>query len=1160
MSERILVLDGAMGTMLQAAEMGPDDFGGAEMDGCNEILVETRPDVVLGVHRAYIEAGADIIETNTFGGTPIVLAEFGLAERTVELNRRAAELARQVADQYSGSGRPRFVAGSIGPTTKAISVTGGVTFGELVEAFALQARGLLEGGVDLFLVETCQDTRNTKAALIAVDAVCSEADLHRPTMVSCTIEPQGTMLAGQGAEAFAISLDHFGLLGMGLNCATGPEAMTDHLRSLHSIVPGALLCYPNAGMPDEDGRYSETPENLATALARFADHGWLNIVGGCCGTTDRHIAAIAAMVEGKCPRRIPAKRSSRVFFSGIDVVESTDDTRPLLVGERTNIIGSRKFKRLISEEKWEEAAEVARRQVADGAQIVDVCLMTTDRDELSDVEAFYQRLIRGVRAPVMIDSTDSAAIELALTYCQGRAIVNSINLEDGEKKFQEICPLLRRFGAAVVVGAIDEDPHQGMAFTRERKLEVIERSHLLLTTLYGLTEGDLIFDPLVFPVGSGDENYLGAAVETIEGLRLVKETFPRCRTILGISNVSFGLPPAAREVVNSVFLYHATRAGLDLAIVNTERLQRYATLDEAERQMAENLLFNRPPNEGTLALAPTDWRHQSAEQRSAINRLHVETIVGHFRGIAETPQVKPQLPLDERLSRYIVEGGREGLEADLRLKLDEGTTPLEIINGPLMSGMAEVGRLFNANQLIVAEVLRSAESMKAAVSFLEPFMPSAETGARGTLVLATVKGDVHDIGKNLVDIIISNNGYRVVNLGIKIGPEPLIEAVREIEPDAIGLSGLLVKSAQQMVATAEDLANAGIEIPILVGGAALSRRFVRSRIAPAYAAGVLYCSDAMAGLDAMNRLMDPAERRTILDDHSALETMVQEEPTEVRQRRRQVPVSQIELLPAPTGERRVQNLGLDAVWPFLNLQTLLGKHLGLRGSVRRKLAEGDPKALELHRLMMEVQSDARAWMRVRAVWKFFEAETAGNDIVLYEPGGEAPVHRLVFGRQAGVQGLCLADFVSGGQVRDSVAFFVVSAGEGVRRHAEEAKDAGEYLRSHALQALALETAEAAAEFVHARLRSLWGFEDPPEVDLKDLLAGRYRGKRFSPGYPAWPGMEDQRVLFDLLHPEEIGVELTEGMMMAPEASVSAMVLHHPEARYFSLGPGSANSG
>jgi 5-methyltetrahydrofolate--homocysteine methyltransferase len=947
MSERILVLDGAMGTMLQTAGLGPEDFGGTEKEGCNEILVETRPDVVLGVHRAYLEVGADIIETNTFGGTPIVLAEFGLAKRAVELNRRAAELAREVADRYSSSKRPRFVAGSIGPTTKAISVTGGVTFGKLVEAFSAQARGLLEGGVDLFLVETCQDTRNTKAALIAVEAVCSEVGAHRPTLASCTIESQGTMLAGQGAEAFAISLEHFGLLGMGLNCATGPEAMTDHLRSLHSIVPGALLCYPNAGMPDEDGRYGETPEKLATALERFADHGRLNIVGGCCGTTDRHIAAIAAMVEGKRPRRVPQKRSSRVFFSGIDVVESTDDTRPLLVGERTNIIGSRKFKRLISEEKWEEAAEVARRQVADGAQIVDVCLMTTDRDELSDVTEFYERLIRGVRAPVMIDSTDSAAIELALTYCQGRAIVNSINLEDGERRFQEICPLLRRYGAAVVVGAIDEDPHQGMAFTRERKLEVIERSFHLLTTDYGLTEGDLVFDPLVFPVGSGDENSVGAAVETIEGLRLVKETFPQCRTILGISNVSFGLPPAAREVVNSVFLYHATRAGLDLAIVNTERLQRYATLDEAERKMAENLLFNRPPNSGTLALAPKDWRRQSAEQRSAINRLHVETIVGHFRGVAETPRVKPQLPLDERLARYIVEGGREGLEADLRLKLDEGATALEIINGPLMRGMAEVGRLFNANQLIVAEVLRSAESMKAAVASLEPWMPSAETTNRGTLALATVKGDVHDIGKNLVEIIVSNNGYRVVNLGIKIGPEQLIEAVREIRPDAIGLSGLLVKSAQQMVATAEDLASAGIEIPILVGGAALSRKFVGSRIAPTYAGGVLYCSDAMAGLEAMNRLMDPAERPAILKEHSASGIPAPDQGGDVQTRRRRTPVARVEPLPVPTAQRTVENLELDAVWPFLNLQTLLGRHLGLRGSVGRKLAEGDPKALEL---------------------------------------------------------------------------------------------------------------------------------------------------------------------------------------------------------------------
>lgn len=1154
MEQRILVFDGAMGTMIQARDLDSDDFGGAELDGCNEALVLSRPDVILDIHRAYLCAGADIIETNTFGGSPLVLAEYGLADRTVELNRRAGELARTVAHEMSDAVKPRFVAGSIGPTTKAISVTGGVGFGELVDTFEAQALGLLQGGVDLFLIETCQDTRNTKAALIAVEAVCRRAGVHRPTIVSGTIEPTGTTLGGQTADAFAASLEHRDLLALGLNCATGPEFMTDHLRSLHEMVGCALSCYPNAGLPNEEGVYLETPAMLASSLERFADAGWLNMVGGCCGTTDRHIAAIASMTEGKMPRRMNAERPQRVFFSGVDLVESTEENRPLLVGERTNVIGSRKFKRLICEEKWEEATEIARRQVDGGAQIVDVCLQTTERDELEDIEAFYGRLIRAVRAPLMIDTTDPEAVELALTYCQGKAIINSINLEDGEARFEAITPLARRYGAAVVVGMIDEDPDQAQAFTRERKLQVAVVSHDLLTSKYLLQDGDLIFDPLVFPVGSGDEAYVGGAVETIEGLRLIKRRFPDCRTILGISNVSFGLPPAAREVVNSVFLYHCTRAGLDLAIVNSEKIKRFGTLNDDERQMAEDLLFNRPPARGEYSDAPADWREQSALQRSSINRLHVERVAEHFRGSSAREETRPELPLDDRLARYILEGTREGLVEDLQRKLNEKVPPLKVINGPLMAGMAEVGRLFNSNQLIVAEVLRSAESMKVAVAFLEEFMDAEDSRHRGTLVLATVKGDVHDIGKNLVEIILSNNGYRVVDLGIKVSPGQLIEAVAEEKPDAIGLSGLLVKSAQQMVVTAEDLKHAGVNVPIIVGGAALSPSFVRRKIAPVYGGSVLYCSDAMAGLETMNRLMDPALREGILRENQAESTSAPS-PTIASNPSRQLVsrgVSDIAGLPVPCGRRISEPLDLEEVWSFLNPQMLYGKHLGLRGSVRRKMEERDPKALELHEVMLEIQAQARMWMQVSVVWRFFESEADGEVVSLFEPGTAGPIHRLEFPRQSAGKRLCLADFVASGDGRDSVALFVVTAGKGVREVAEAAKSSGEFLKCHAIQALALETAEAAAEMVHSKIRHWWGFPDAPELSMRDRFAGHYRGLRFSPGYPACPDLDQQADFFRLLQPEEIGVQLTEGMMMEPEASVSAIVFHHPEARYFSV--------
>ena len=1156
MRERILVLDGAMGTMLQSRDLTAADFGGPELEGCNEHLVVSRPDVVLDVHRAYLAAGADIIETDTFGGTPLVLAEYGLGERARELNRLAAELAVEAARKASTPTKPRFVAGSVGPTTRAISVTGGITFGELVAGFAEQAAGLLEGGVDLFAVETCQDTRNTKAALIALGEVCRAAGVGRPVIVSGTIELNGTMLGGQTAEAIVASIEHAEPLAVGLNCATGPEFMTDHLRSVHEMTVAAVSCYPNAGLPDEDGRYPETPESLAAKLERFADAGWLNLVGGCCGTTERHIAAIAAMVEGKTPRSLPERRPTRVFFSGVDLVESTPDNRPLLVGERTNVLGSRKFRRLVAEERWDEAAEIARAQVAGGAQIVDVCLTTTDRDELADIRAFYERLVRSVKAPLMIDATDPAAVELALTYCQGRAIVNSVNLEDGEARFQAICPLLRRYGAAAVVGTIDEHPEDAQAFSRERKLEVALRSHELLTGSYGLADHDLVFDPLVFPAASGDAGYIGGAVETIEGLRLIKQALPHCRTVLGISNVSFGLPPAAREVVNSVFLYHCTRAGLDLAIVNSQGLERFASIPDDIRREAEALLFNHGDG------APADWREQSPGQREAINRANIARLTARFRGVAVDHRPDgDQLSLDERLARYVVEGTRDGLVADLDRKLAEGAAPLDIINGPLMAGMAEVGRLFNANQLIVAEVLQSAESMKAAVSHLEAHREAADTASRGRVVLATVKGDVHDIGKNLVEILLANNGFEVVDLGIKVPPERLVAACREHRPAAVGLSGLLVKSAHQMVVTAEDLKAAGIGVPILIGGAALSAGFTRSRIAPAYGGPVIYCADAMRGLTAMGDLVDETRRAALLASLEAAgddaeSQAAPETPSGTAPACRSTRVRTDLPLPSPPDlERHVSDCvdDLRDVWSYVNPQMLYGKHLGLRGSFDRLLAESDPTLGKVVEVVGELQSEAEAWMRVSEVWRFLEAENDGNTIHLFEPGGSSPVASLEFPRQPKDDGLCLADYVlppAGGR-RDTVALFVVGAGEGVRERAAVERAGGEYLRSHALQSLAVETAEAAAERLHRRLRELWGFPDPPELTMKERFRAGYRGKRYSPGYPACPDLDQQRVIWRLLDPEAIGVSLTDGMMMDPEASVSAFVFHHPDCVYFS---------
>src|SRR6201981_2734875 len=800
LGQRVLVLDGAMGTMLQQCELTAVDFGGAALEGCNEVLVRTRPDVVLDIHRKYFAAGADIVETNSFCGAPLVLAEYGLQAEAQELNKKAAELARAAADEFHTASKPRFVAGSMGPTTKAITVTGGVTFAGLRENYYVQAKGLVEGGADLLLVETCQDTRNIKAALLAIEKLSKEIGSQVPVIVSVTIEPMGTMLAGQTVEAMWASLRHAKPLAFGMNCATGPEFMTDHIRTLSAATGEFVSCYPNAGLPDEEGKYLETPTSLAAQLEKFVDHGWLNLVGGCCGTTEKHIAAIAQMVEGKKPRVRPAE-GHRAVYSGIETVEADDSTRPLLVGERTNVIGSRLFKNLVAQEKWEEASEIARRQVKGGAHIVDVCLQRTERDEKNDIPPFYEKLIRKVKAPVMVDTTDPTAIELALTYCQGKAIINSINLEDGEEKFEKVVPIAHDYGAAVVVGCIDEDKLQAQAFTRERKLAIAQRSYELLTTKYRMAPEDIIFDPLVFPCATGDENYIGGAVDTMEGIRVIKKAIPDVRTILGISNVSFGLPAGAREVVNSVFLYYCTKAGLDLAIVNSEKLERFASIPEHERRLAEDLLFQHKPKDLSadhpraelLRDVPEEWRQQSKEQKAAINQFHIAAITEHFRTTKKKEKTAGEgLPLDERLGDYIIQGTGGGLFSGLGAKRGEGVPPVHIINGPLMTGMAEVGRLFNANELIVAEVLQSAEAMKAAVGHLEQFMEKADTAKRGKVVLATVKGDVHDIGKNLVEIILKNNGYDVVNLGIKVPPEELIKAYQEHKPDAIGLSGLLV--------------------------------------------------------------------------------------------------------------------------------------------------------------------------------------------------------------------------------------------------------------------------------------------------------------------------------------------------------------------------------
>ncbi|MFJ2043864.1 methionine synthase [Paenibacillus taichungensis] len=1134
LKQRILILDGAMGTMIQQVDLTGADFGGEDLDGCNEMLVLTRPELIQRIHEEYLEAGADLIETNTFGATSVVLAEYDIQDRAREINLEAARIAKAAVNRFSTPESPRYVVGAMGPTTKTLSVTGGVTFQELIDSYFEQALALIEGGVDALLLETSQDTLNVKAGSIGIQQAFEQSGIKLPLMISGTIEPMGTTLAGQNIESFYISLEHLNPISVGLNCATGPEFMRDHIRSLSGMASVAVSCYPNAGLPDENGNYHESPESLAQKIGAFAEQGWLNIAGGCCGTTPAHIRAMRDTLAKYPPREMNGTHPPAL--SGIDPVYVEQDNRPYMVGERTNVLGSRKFKRLIVEGKYEEASEIARAQVKNGAHVVDVCVQDPDREEAEDMEKFLELVVKKVKVPLMIDTTDAAVIDLALQYSQGKAIINSINLEDGEEKFELVTPLLHKYGGAVVVGTIDE---RGQAISREDKLEVAKRSYDLLVNKYGLKAEDLIFDTLVFPVGTGDEQYIGSAKETIEGIRVIKEAMPECHTILGISNISFGLPEAGREVLNSVFLYECTKAGLDYAIVNTEKLERYASIPAEERRLSEELLYNT--NDETLAAFVAAFRNKKVEKKEKISNLSLE----------------------ERLASYVVEGSKEGLLPDLEQALAKYKA-LEVINGPLMRGMEEVGRLFNNNELIVAEVLQSAEVMKASVAYLEQFMEKNETSVKGKIILATVKGDVHDIGKNLVEIILSNNGYRIINLGIKVPPERIIEAYREEKVDAIGLSGLLVKSAQQMILTAQDLRTAGIDVPIMVGGAALTRKFTKNRIRPEYNGMVVYAKDAMDGLDLANKLMNPSTREVMqleMDaekeaDAAGAET-VKSLPELTRVERSDIAIDNPVLVPPDLERHVMRNYPLSHILPYVNMQMLLGHHLGLRGSVEQLLASGDRKATDLKAVVDDIMQEAvrDGIIQAHAMYRFFPAQSSGNSVIIYDPENTSNIlHTFTFPRQKVEPYLCLSDFlkpVESGQM-DYVGFMVVTAGHGVRELSTAWKEQGDYLRSHALQSVALEVAEGLAERVHHMMRDIWGFPDSAQMTMKQRHGARYQGIRVSFGYPACPDLEDQGPLFKLLQPEDIGVELTEGFMMEPEASVSAMVFSHPQAKYFNV--------
>ncbi|HCC47952.1 MAG TPA: methionine synthase [Elusimicrobia bacterium] len=824
-AERIPVFDGAMGTYLPAFGLKESDFAGH--DGLNEMLSLSRPDVVTKVHEDYLAAGADFIETNTFGANAAVLAEYGLQARVREFNIASARLARAAAEKYSGDGRKRYVAGSVGPTNKALFVTGGLSFDELRSVYLEQLLGLIEGGADLLLLETAHDVLNLKAGLAAARLAFQKAGRDLPVIVSATMDERNKMLSGHDAEAFFAAVEHFPLAAIGFNCSTGPEGLGLRLERLAARAQYPVFAMPNAGLPDENGLYLQTPETFSAVMAGYAKRGLLNAAGGCCGTNPDHIKALAEAVKGVKPR-VPNAVAPWVV-SGVEALFFDEIEPPAMVGERNNSIGSKKFRDMVAAGDWDGAVALAKAQAGAGAHILDVCLANPERNELADVKTLIPKLARAVRLPVMTDTTDTAVMEEVLKAVPGKALLNSVNFEFGLEKPRAAAELVKTYGAKLVFGCIDEDKAHGLPLDAERKVAIARRAYAFLTEECGLQAGDIVFDTLVFPVAVGGE-HAKTAHETIKAIEAIKVEFPGVKTVLGVSNVSFGLPPASREVLNSVFLHHAVKAGLDLAIVNIEKLKRYAGISPEEKALAEDLIFARKPDAAQLFAA----RYRDAKKGPA------------------APAAQDAPPA-EKLRLAVLNGTRNGIPEAVAALL-QTENPLDIINGPVMQAMAEVGKQFSCGDLIVTEVLQSAEAAKAAVTALEPALKAQKAPKRGRVLLATVKGDVHDIGKNLVGIIFESNGFEVEDLGVKVAPEDIAAAAAKSRPDFIGLSGLLVRSCEQMTITARELARAGVNCPLLVGGAALTPKFTEANIVPNYAGPVFYAKDAMEGLNYVLKL------------------------------------------------------------------------------------------------------------------------------------------------------------------------------------------------------------------------------------------------------------------------------------------------------------------
>ena len=1131
---RPVVLDGAMGTQIQGRQLKASEFGGKE--GANDLLTLTRPDLVEDIHARYLAAGCDAVETNTFGSSRLKLDEYGLGHRTYEVNFRAAILARRAAERFSTPARPRFVAGSIGPTgmlpSSSDPALGNITGEALERIFLEQARGLVEGGVDVLLIETQQDMLELRAAVLAADAARREAlrDVFlvaQPTL----IDQNGRMLLGTDIGSALATLERLPVDCIGLNCSTGPAEMRPAVRYLAERCSHFVSVVPNAGMPENvDGRavYRLSPQALAEALAEFVGEQGVDMVGGCCGTTPDHIRAVVARLEG-----VPLRRRSRPgpapeLSSAMKAVPLVMEPRPLLVGERLNAQGSRKVKELLLADDYAGLIQIARGQVEAGAHVLDVCVALNERDdEAAQMRALVKLLAQSVEAPLMIDSTEADVVESALKTYPGRCIVNSINLEKSGERVRRVLPLCKRYGAAVVAMTIDE---RGMAQTAERKAEIARRT-VAVAREYGIPPESLVFDALTFTLATGGPEYRHSAVETLEGIRRIKAENPGVLTTLGVSNVSFGLARSAREVVNSVFLYHAVKAGLDLAIVNPKDIRPYPSIPEAERALAEDLVLDR--REDALARLVEHFGEKGQPEKAAVDPL---------------AELKDK-PAEERLHLQILHRRPEGVEA----LIDESLTrhsPVEVLNEVLLPAMKDVGDRFGAGELILPFVLQSAEVMKKAVAYLEKFLERKEGITKGDVVLATVYGDVHDIGKNLVKTILQNNGFTVHDLGKQVPVATILEKALEVDADAIGLSALLVSTSKQMPFCVEELHRRNLTFPVIIGGAAINRRFgyrtAFTQDGTPYAGGVFYAKDAFEGLELVEALSDPARKdevrhqvmqKALADRNRPPEPAPAPAPTQRPPGARPAP-----RIPVPPfwGARVVPAgaIALHDLWPHLDLDELYKLQWGVKakGEAYQRLIreEFGPRLEEL-----KSEAQARGWLTPKVVYGYFPCHAEGNDLVVLDPAHRrSQLARLRFPRQPDDRNLCLADWFREEPGADVVAFQVVTVGDAASRLSGEAQERGDYAQALFQHGLAVEAAEALADLWHARIREELG-----------LPAGQ--GKRYSPGYPSWPDLADQRAVWRLLEPDRtLGVTLTEAHQMVPEQSTSAVVLHHPEAIYF----------